>query len=809
MGMIFLNKKNIKKIFLFVTLIILFIGLVSATDIESNDTTNQINEKTVEDTIDIETKTADNSINTNEEDNLVKKEYDPIESTIETKLNIDEIDTTEYLKNISIHGNCSDINGNSLKNVPLTLNINGKNLNTNTDVNGIFNYSYRTNIIGKNNISISFNGNNQYASSTKNTTFEVISKTTKITINPISQSEYLENITITGKYNDIDGNILRWTPLFVNINGKNYTTRTNELGQFTFKYTTNKIGTNNVKIYYLGNERYAATETNTTFTVTSKTTKITVNNIPTVHYSENISITGKYNDIDGNILRWTPLNLNINGINYYTRTNEVGDFTFKYRTNKIGTNNVSISFSGNIRYQSTTKNSSFNVIKQSTKLNVENIKDVQYLDAVEITGKFIDKNNISLKLTPIIVNVNGKKYTPKTDEEGIYRFEYKAYNLGNHTVSVTYYGNDKYDGANDSTSFFVSKKDTVITLNKIPNSTLGNKIQIKGKYTDIKGNPLKQTTLTLLINDQRYYSKTDENGNFSCDYETYVFDENTLEIYYNDTDKYKGTSLKTTFYVDADESGKIFKTRKTPVASVFVSGTVTNEHVKKWVNSGITDVYVRVKQSTNDTKTLRNTIDLCKKTNIKVHAWVIVFRDSGKWSYTVSTQNKMKKFISDVMHIQGVEGICLDYIRYSGLEPKIVNTSMVNNFVKDVNYMAKKYDKRMEISACVLPEIKNLVYYYGQDTRTLEKYCDYLILMAYKNNYYEDTAWMASTTKELIKQTKHAKVVTSLTTYSDLWGNKYLSVKEITNDIKAIMNAGSYGYSLFSKSTTPVYPKIF
>ena len=81
--------------------------------------------------------------------------------------------------------------------------------------------------------------------------------------------------------------------------------------------------------------------------------------------------------------------------------------------------------------------------------------------------------------------------------------------------------------------------------------------------------------------------------------------------------------------------------------------------------------------------------------------------------------------------------------------------------------------------------------------------------MAYKNNYYEDTAWMASTTKELIKQTKHAKVVTSLTTYSDLWGKKYLSVKEITNDIKAIMNAGSYGYSLFSKSTTPVYPKIF
>ncbi|MEE1117012.1 hypothetical protein, partial [Methanosphaera sp.] len=97
-------------------------------------------------------------------------------------------------------------------------NINGKNLNTNTDVNGIFNYNYRTSIIGKNNVSISFNGNNQYSSSTDNINFEVISKTTKITINSIPQSEYLENITITGKYNDIDGNIIRWTPLFVNIN---------------------------------------------------------------------------------------------------------------------------------------------------------------------------------------------------------------------------------------------------------------------------------------------------------------------------------------------------------------------------------------------------------------------------------------------------------------------------------------------------------------------------------------------------------------------------------------------------------------
>ena len=111
--------------------------------------------------------------------------------------------------------------------------------------------------------------------------------------------------------------------------------------------------------------------------------------------------------------------------------------------------------------------------------------------------------------------------------------------------------------------------------------------------------------------------------------------------------------------------------------------------------------------------------------------------------------------------------------------------------------------------ACILPEIKSLKYYYGQDTKTIEKHVDFMILMAYKNNYYEDTAWMVDVTKSLVSQCTHAKVVTSLTTYSDLWGRKYLPMSEMTGDINAIMKAGSYGYSLFSKATTPVYPKIF
>ena len=633
---------------------------------------------------------------------------------------------------------------------------------------------------------------------------------TKIDINYINDTRYTEESTISGTYQDLTGRKLRYTPLNVSINNEKLKTQTNTDGIFTFKYKTKQVGTNNITISFSGNTKFEGTTTSTTFKVTPQTTTITINHIPSVQYSESVTISGKYTDTNNLNLRYTPLTINVNGKKYTTRTDENGFYQYNYRTTTSGLNNVTISYPGNVRYLGTSTATTFQVKTKDTILSLNPLKNAQYSDYINITGRYTDKDYNNLRYTPITLNVNGIKYITKTDDNGYFNYNYRVTNLGTNNITASYSGNSRYTGASNSTSFQVTSINTTITLNPIPETLVGDNVTITGKYIDANGNPLRKTSLTLVVNDEKTHVRTDENGVYSFNYITCDIGENTITLFYAGTEKYVGTQTYASFIVKSDNTiNHLFKTRKTMVASVFVSDTVTQTDLNKWVESGITDVYVLAIESSNSTGNLRKTINLCKNTNIKVHAWIVVFVENHKWDYSIKTQNKMKKFISYVMTINGVEGICLDYIRYSGLNPSIVNVSMINGFVKDVNNMAKKYDSRMEISACILPEIKSLKYYYGQDTKTIEKHVDFMILMAYKNNYYEDTAWMVDVTKSLVSQCTHAKVVTSLTTYSDLWGRKYLPMSEMTGDINAIMKAGSYGYSLFSKATTPVYPKIF
>ena len=68
------------------------------------------------------------------------------------------------------------------------------------------------------------------------------------------------------------------------------------------------------------------------------------------------------------------------------------------------------------------------------------------------------------------------------------------------------------------------------------------------------------------------------------------------------------------------------------MASLFVRlyANVTAKNVTKWVKSGITDVFVQASRVENDTNNLKKIVYLCRKNNIKVHAWIICFCEDFK-----------------------------------------------------------------------------------------------------------------------------------------------------------------------------------
>lgn len=246
----------------------------------------------------------------------------------------------------------------------------------------------------------------------------------------------------------------------------------------------------------------------------------------------------------------------------------------------------------------------------------------------------------------------------------------------------------------------------------------------------------------------------------------------------------------------------------TKMTGIFVqkSYSVTAGTVKDWVASGVTDVFIQAQASRNDTALLRKTINLCKNTNIRVHAWVICFiLSNGKFDISSSQQNMLKNFIKSTIRISGVSGVNLDYVRYSGVNPSIVDSNKITNFVKSVNSIIKGYDKNLIFSACVFAEKSDTKRIYGQDYNALSPYLDVMLPMTYKYAYSTGRTWLKESTRYVVDRSKYSKVVSVLQTYDE--DLDLLSASELEGDARAVMNGGSYGYVLFRQGLISSYPK--
>ena len=249
------------------------------------------------------------------------------------------------------------------------------------------------------------------------------------------------------------------------------------------------------------------------------------------------------------------------------------------------------------------------------------------------------------------------------------------------------------------------------------------------------------------------------------------------------------------------------KTTTNKITSLFVQigASVTSSDVSKWVNAGITDVYVQTFAAENNTSKLRSVIQLCKNTNIRVHAWIVCLKNDNGFDISTARQTVVKNFIKSTIRIDGISGVCLDYIRYSGTKAN-VDSTVVTNFVKAVHSIVKGYNKNLIVSACVFAEKAATKTYYGQDYAALSPYVDVMLPMTYKYAYSADRAWLKSATQYVVDRATSSKVVSVLQTYQTDAGTGLLSASELELDAKAVMSAGSAGYSLFRFGLISSYP---
>ncbi len=373
-----------------------------------------------------------------------------------TKLTLNKIDNTVLLDKVTVTGKFTDANGNALHYTPININIAGKDFNATTDAYGVYTLSVKTFRGGKNTVVASYDGNSRYAGATATGTFNVLRKATKLSINDISNTAYSDNVTIKGKFTDVNGNALHYTPVKVSINNDTYKVTTDKNGFYTLKAKTSRMGTNTVVVSYSGNANYLGTSVNSTFKVTKKATKIFADKIGRTCTGDNATIKGIFKDTSGNVLRYTNLTVKVNSKTYNVKTDKNGHFTLKVIVSKIGKNNITISYAGNRRYKASSVKKIVNVVKMTTRITVNKIKKTKVKSKVNVTGKVSDKNGVVLRYAKLNVTVNDKLYRVKTNADGFYSLTVKTSVVGTNNITVYYAGTSKYALKSKSTSFEVT-----------------------------------------------------------------------------------------------------------------------------------------------------------------------------------------------------------------------------------------------------------------------------------------------------------------------------------------------------------------
>jgi uncharacterized lipoprotein YddW (UPF0748 family) len=229
-------------------------------------------------------------------------------------------------------------------------------------------------------------------------------------------------------------------------------------------------------------------------------------------------------------------------------------------------------------------------------------------------------------------------------------------------------------------------------------------------------------------------------------------------------------------------------------------------------NSGITDIFLLTRSvyGVLYLDELQYVINICKDPGIRVHAWIVCFKDNNAFvnPITPGYKENLLNLISNIANNYAVNGIHLDYVRYSGTESKgqaawqapggtESAVGVITGFVQNVYSLVKGINLKIAVSAAVMPEGANNAHNYGQDYGQLADYIDFFLPMTYEGNYGATNAWITSATRYIVDRAKGKPVYAGLTTYWSDDITRALTQSELNDDVYFARLGGAVGYVLF------------
>ena len=151
-----------------------------------------------------------------------------------TSLTLSKINNTKYNNNITT-GKLLTENNTLLKGATITVQLNKDKYAVKTNSYGQFSLTITAKTIGKNNVTVTYAGNNKYSQSTNKTTF-IVKESTWIKMASTSNVEYELTVKIVGRL--LNGTTaVKYVPVNLTVNGKVYKVKTDGAGYIRLNYT--------------------------------------------------------------------------------------------------------------------------------------------------------------------------------------------------------------------------------------------------------------------------------------------------------------------------------------------------------------------------------------------------------------------------------------------------------------------------------------------------------------------------------------------------------------------------------------------
>ena len=352
------------------------------------------------------------------------------------------------------------------------------------------------------------------------------------------------NVDYTINLMDIYNNPIANSLITYNLNSKDTQVKTDSNGQVKIKIKQN-AGTYNLKVSYEGDGYdYSSTRAQAKITVNKLSTKIIASN-----YAMIVKETDYYKlilkDSLNNPVSNQKVSIKVNKKTYNVKTNAKGEAKVKLKLKK-GSYKVVMKYKGSDNYAAAKKTTKITVKKTlKTKLVTPKITTTPSTSTKYVVT-LKDQNGKALKKQKVTVNINGKKYTKKTNAKGQVTVKVKFLKLKTYKVKATYKGSKVYKKSSNNGKISVKKIATAITVpNMQTNPNIANDYTVTLKTSS--GSPIAKQSLKIMVNGQTYIKSTNAKG------------QATIQVKFASENNYKISVIYagSTIYKNSDAAGTI------------------------------------------------------------------------------------------------------------------------------------------------------------------------------------------------------------------------------------------------------------